>query len=396
MTHIASDETPSPTLPGVHHLKAKLEQRREEIIQAVANDTGFVSCDIEILWRDTLRYLDGLASIDPPPNLVSRCSGIGHEGSLRRRPIGRWLVVLPSNAPLPLACILPATLAVSGNSATVVAAPGARPSSIIISSIVSEVFEDVEVEKGSVRDALNMIDEQAVDALYMLSSSAFYPSLAERCASAGVRLVYEGEGRSAVVVDPGQPVTERLASLIVEASRFANGRMCTSPNVVFVHSDSWEKSVMGLDLAARNAKLPVSADSVIGVPTCDWISDLSIGPLNLAANNVCVIETPLSRKVFEKEIFGPAFFVCRYSDLDEVAAVVRGSRFQLQLAYFGPRTGAERVVSTAGNFARFCINMMPSQQDPSFPWGSLGKSGNSPVATIWEKCFENFIVESSL
>lgn len=367
------------------HLPPELPEqilaRREAALAAFAAESPYPLADLETLWEAVERTLSGL------PELVAlqeqlRATRQAHldrvapTGRLVQRPWGRVLVILPANAPVPLAAVIPATLLAAGN--TVIVA-GSRRVSRTIDTLVApmaEALPDAVLRwPGRAWSAVEaLLPRGLVDCVYFLGASRLHPELARRCAEAGVHLVYEGEGNGCAVVDDtvrGE-LLARTARQLVAAKHFCRGQMCSAPNLLLVHEAVQAELHAALEAEARRWPLPA----------------VGSGPHRLQLRPAEGVAQALAQ-----ELFSPAAWTLPWRDWEALVAELAEVRHRLQLTLFSAEADRLADLSRRTRFARYCHNMCPTHQDPLLPWGNFGHSGDSRVQDFYEKGLRPVILE---
>jgi acyl-CoA reductase-like NAD-dependent aldehyde dehydrogenase len=361
----------------------RLAERRREICQTNARETGYSETEVASLYDALLRFATKL-----PELMRLHCDLLGLETSRLQRfnpgvrlahaPHGRSLIVVPSNAAVPLAAVLPLAYAAAGNQVDVTCNSAVRETTKLLTGIVAEAAPGrVRFREEPARTLVaKALDARNIECLHFTGGSAAFPDLSRRCAEAGVKLIFEGEGRSAAVLLPTDAL-ERVASAIetvVESKRAFAGRMCSAPNILAVHQRNLETAVAAL---ARAGGLVCNADQVAAIrrnPTFVPIAALS--------------------EAFEREWFSPACFLLAYEDVGDLLSALSEVPYRLQLALFGDDLALLDQAVAGTRFPRYCHNMLPSAQDPLLPWGNDGRSGQSDLLDFYRKGLRRVVVES--
>jgi acyl-CoA reductase-like NAD-dependent aldehyde dehydrogenase len=309
---------------------------------------------------------------------------------------GHMLAVIPSNAPVPLGLILPFALAMTGNS-VVVAAP--RSIGHITKKLVGLLPDQFGVTfwDAGVTDALaTLVDNRQVDCLYFTGSSKHLAQLSARCAQVGTSLIFEGEGRGLAVVDeflPDALYVDTIAKL-AEATRFANGQMCSKPSFVLAPVRQLDDIVTSLNSTFKALELSKPTLSFFDTSLHEvlrnrfGIDDNTSTPVAIGGTLDDVETTP--------ELFGPVIMVVPYNSTEELLATTERHPQKLQITYFGENDDLlERVVASS-RVARIVVNRQPSLQNPAAPWGGYGLSGNSSPVDLISKGLRRVIVEGTV
>jgi acyl-CoA reductase-like NAD-dependent aldehyde dehydrogenase len=368
-----------------------LRPYRESIVGNCAATSRVGPNGAHALWADLERFLAGAeqlaASLAERAELADRqVSAISGTARLKRLPLGRVLFVVPSNAALPLAFIVPLSLLATGNE-VVVAAP--RAVRTLVTSLLRPLQEHLGDRlrlAGGVRETLDeLVDQRRVDAVYFTGSSDHYEAVAARCAAAGVELIYEGSGNAVSVVDEGLPdeALDQVAADVARSLVFANGLVCTSPNVLAVHERDVRRLRERLIRAYRAA--PPSVPAVELVPHLAALQD--------AAPESWLPEVRSLDDGQTHELFGPATFITAYSTWTDLVGQLRRYAYRLQVTLYSQDDERWQELQRVTGFARYCRNMPSTDQDPLLPWGNFGLSGSSAVQDFLDKGLRTALIE---
>jgi acyl-CoA reductase-like NAD-dependent aldehyde dehydrogenase len=370
-----------------------LRPRREAIITDCAISSGVGQAGAEALWGDLERFVAGAErlgiDVDQRARLAYRQVAARKPGAgLSHLPWGRMLFAVPSNAPLPLGFIVPLALLAVGNN-VVVAAPRRVRSVVmmLVEPLISYFGPDrLTLAENGVREALAAyVDTGAVEALYFTGSSDHFASLANRCAATGVELLYEGSGNGVAIVDDElrDDDLDTVSEQLVRALTFANGLMCTAPNVISIHDRHFD-ALCGRLVKAYGSQSPVvSVDRSFTSPSGGDASGLP-GWL-VPADDVITGQ--------RRELFGPAAHVSRHRSWSALLGQLRRAPYRLQVTLYS--RSDEKWLSLQNNtcFGRYCRNMTSTDQDPLLPWGNYGRSGSSPVRDFLDKGLRTVLIE---
>jgi acyl-CoA reductase-like NAD-dependent aldehyde dehydrogenase len=396
LAHIVSTAVCDPAVAGRTLLEVDwislLQPYRKHVVAAAAAACRVGIKGADALWADLERYLSVapqlVADLDARTALAAaQTTCINPRAVLRRMPWGTVMFTVPSNAPVPLAFIVPLSLLAVGNQVVI-----ATPSSVraVVEMLVEPLLthagpQRVTIAAGGVREALNdYIETGRADALYFTGSSEHFASVAQRCADAGVELIYEGSGNPVSIVDDTLDPADldRVAAQVTRSLTFANGLVCTSPNVLTVHACIFDDVCRAIDRHYAHQPPSMPVDQLVSARSAD-------DPDNMAWR----IPSPSLKSAQHSEVFGPAVHVVRYADWDDLLADLRRERFRLQVALYSRSEARWRQLQSVTTFARYCWNMPSCDQDPALAWGNYGRSGSSAVADFMEKGVRSVIVE---
>lgn len=369
-----------------------LARRKHALLSMFVRETGYAYGDCVVLWSAIDRFFAGIQQAMSHAEHLALYES-KHYGSVRRGsrisfiPRGRVLCVIPGNAAIPLAAIIPAAMVAAGNLAIVGISSRARDSGIGLATEVGRHCADgLVLWSGSIRALVgSCIRHRAVDCLYFVGSSSHYPEMARECAAAGVDLLFEGEGNGVALIDHPIPEPDLLAAvrLILKSKQFCNGQMCSAPNVVLVHEDVLEHARSLYRSHSEQFQLGRSIGQIVGE---DRLVTLLKGTaLAEERTSVARERTPIwadgmpFESAVSTETACPLVYACTYKDSTGVAALMRKTKYRLQLSVFGSPQRLSKTIIQSAPQARVTFNMCPTSQDPLLPWGNYGGSGVSPV-----------------
>jgi acyl-CoA reductase-like NAD-dependent aldehyde dehydrogenase len=384
-------------------IASDLRVKRDNILAEAAKVLPFSHEDVVALFDDTLLYLDGFAGLVEAADaeLAGRSAKLAEIDASARmvaRPHGRVLVIIPANATLPLAVVLPVSFACAGNHVIVAASSGSRELSLNLAGLVARHLPDrITLWRHGVQTAVDaLLGREAIDALYFMGSSSLRASISGRAAEAGVTVIYEGQGMGAALVD-SKLSDERLdtvADQIVQSKTRWGGQMCSSPNVLLVANEGLERVRAALERAADGSPLPRPLDEMLGDSAWRRVSaQMAAKDDPYGGATAAFIGAEDLGAAVEEELFGPAAYLVGYDDLEASLAEIDALRYRLQLSVFSDDPSYIDNAIARTRLARYCINRMPSLQNPLLPWGNFGKSGTSYVQNFFEKARVHSIVE---
>ncbi|HYP14712.1 MAG TPA: aldehyde dehydrogenase family protein [Bryobacteraceae bacterium] len=238
---------------------------------------------------------------------------------IRREPLGRVLIVGPSNYPLLLVAVQTLQALAAGNS--VVVKPG-RAAGPVLSAFVEMLFE-----AGLPRNVCRLLDENplsaeaaiqaGVDKVVLTGSSATGAKVLSLLAPSATPSVMELSGLDACIVLEGADI-ELAAQAIRFGSSFNGGNTCIAPRRLFAHQS----------LAGALSKL-----------------------------------LPADRRVSS------------FSRVSEAVAAANASDFALGATIFGPAAQARNVASQLYCGVVVINDMIVPTADPRVPFGGRAHSG---------------------
>ncbi len=400
----------SEVFPFLQRLSENLDERRSEVIQMLCTESGFVRRDGEDLidqgisfLREYKRFFDEQCTFSKDFSLET-ASGLRNPTRIVAFPYGVVAAVLPANAVLQLILIIIANSLAAGNQLVI------RPSSqsTLIAGLLSELIHDAIVPGNAVQiincDSRDLVREALiarVDLLHFFGSSQLYPTVSEQCASAGVNLIYEGQGNVIAVVAENASMADSLEICKRAAIRF-NGETCTSINGILVPKDTFSIFVESLqdsfdrartgdpkDLATEVGPLfsenqiahllNLVKDADATCPTIQRSTPNLMSPLLITR---VTQDSQLAREGF----FAPAVWISAYENPDEIIPFLRKNVYPIcHTVFTSDLEAADHLSTKLSNIAKIVINEDPSREVFAEPWGAYGHCGNGKVSTWLEK-----------
>lgn len=400
---VRSVESPRSAVHLRKEVARQLRRNMALLTEAFGLDSNYTERDAAALVLAAIDFVESAVVEKPAAEdwRIDDMPGV----SMRQAPWGKCIIALPANAVLPLAVILPCAFLEAGNE-LVVSAPrnGHRTMAIVDQCMQAAGYPFAWFSGGTRQLVDHCIGTASVDCLYYVGSSSALPDLAARCAAVGIELIYEGEGRGAMVVagDLAPEQVRAAAIAVVEAKDAWNGQMCSAPDTIFVHqtvADSFRSAfeeeskrrrrAARADVMTEKARAFVSqmADKGGRPSPLDGLTGAMQSPTLLWVEMPSGIDSAI-------ELFGPVAMACEFADPEDVIRQVNLSRFGLQLSIFTLNTELAKSFIQRVSVARVCVNMLPVNQNPSYPWGAYGRSGRSEVCTFSEKAYRKTVVES--
>lgn len=388
-------------------IKLKLTKNLDDLSELMAKECLYEKNDCRALILESFSFIDNL------PDIIKMHQGIlktenecisqlvSNEANIRHDPYGRVLLILPSNAPLPLAIVLPLAFGIAGNS--VIVAGSSRTKKTVGRAL--EIFEDTSLDvvlwKGTAKNAVeDLVKKSKVDLCYFTGSSKLFPELSELCARSNVHLIFEGEGNGNVIIDTDE--TEEtltlIATMLIESCRFCLGKMCSKPTAIFVPEDNYNFFFKTISNLAKEVSLSCSTIDVLSREDIQRIHSLSGAGLEIDFNkkNPVFLGTRNTIEAIKTEIYGPAAFVVPYSAQSEVLDLAENTPYKMQISIFSSKGGTLSQKIKSYGFARACINIQPIAQNVNLPWGCYGLSGCSDVLDFYRKGLKRTLVETMI
>lgn len=385
-----------------------VKQNESQITESLVGELQYTTEDSKELVYAIYRFLSNF------PQMVTKTAQLFHSEQQKNKAngfhsriqlnyIGKILVVIPSNAPSPLALILPIALIASGNTVVVVSNKKARNTSkLLFDQLPNEFKEKCTWSNESVRSTIAYcLETEGIDCLYYIGSSEYYMDIAAKCARNGVTLIYEGEGRGVTIFDSqiSERKLKKAVDHILQALCFCNGQMCSKPALNLVPANIQEKFLQIFNERV-NEYTCLSLEELLSEASYkDICAKLNLRKIQQLSPNIEQTKQPKLFRTYDpkfaidREYFGPVSFVYFYNGEQEALNIVNKNKYKLQISIYSNNQNFIDSIIDRTNVARYCINMNPVFQDPIVPWGNYGLSGNSVVETFFDKGLRKCILE---
>lgn len=383
-----------------------LRNNMEFLSELMSEECQYGKHDCEVLILESLKFIGNLPKIIAMHKNILDTENehiralVDSGASIRHEPHGKILLILPSNAPLPLAIVLPLALGVSGNS--VILAGSSRTKRTIQNAL--NIFDgtgiSVSLWGGTAKEAVSeFIEKSKVDLCYFTGSSKLFPNISNICAQKGIHLIFEGEGNGSAIIDKRHTKDSLvlIASMLIESCRFCLGKMCSKPTAIFIPEEDYDFFIKTIKRLSQEIVLSCSVRDAFSAEEINRMCALSQRPTDaeIAGYSPVFIGVKDTSKVIESELYGPGAFIVPYSSQHEVLSVIQTHSYKMQVSVFSSK-GHELLkrIENKG-FARTCINMQPIAQNINLPWGCYGLSGCSDVHDFYRKGLKRTLVERS-
>jgi acyl-CoA reductase-like NAD-dependent aldehyde dehydrogenase len=353
-----------------------------EVDRGIATLTG----GAEEAKRMTGEYLplDGVAA------------GANRHAYWRREPVGPVIGITPFNFPVNLLLHKLAPAVAAGCPITLKIPPQTPFTPRLIAEVMLEAGCTIPGELN-VFDAAPALAETAVrDDRYKLLSFTGSPAVGWKLKSiAGKkRVLLELGNSSGAIVHHDAPELPWVAQRLCFGSFAAAGQVCISVQRIFVHERVWEKfTSLFLDEVSRIVWGDPNDPKTIMGPVIDdasaarietWIARardhgaklLAGGPRKgrLIPPTVLTNVNPRS-EVACAEMFGPVVSLFRYTDRDDVFAMLNDTPFGLQAGVFTDSLAFSQQAIDRCDVAAVMVNEFPMYRVDRMPYGGIKDSG---------------------
>lgn len=309
-------------------------------------------------------------------------SGVSSE--VRRVPMGRVLVIAPSNYPLFLPGVQVVQALAAGNSVIWKPGHGGRP----VALIFAEIMQDAGLPEGLLQitaesvEAAQAVIAEGVDKVFFTGSASSGRALMRQLAESLTPCVAELSGCDAVFVLPSAD-RSRVVKALAFGMRLNGSATCMAPRrIILVGADAamrkafvgvlltaldWVKGV-GLSQRVRNELLTLLEDAIS-------LGALVHGDLDPLQQPILVTGVLPSMKIAQADIFAPLLSLMDARDEHDAIAMHEACPFALTASIFGDEREAHRLAAnlTAGTVT---INdLIVPTADPRVPFGGRRGSG---------------------
>ncbi|MFZ2237418.1 MAG: aldehyde dehydrogenase family protein [Dokdonella sp.] len=384
-------------------LRDTIKRRQPEIVAALAKD--FRKPASEVLLTEIFPVLQEIAHTKKylkswmrPQRVRATLGVLGTRASLQAQPRGVCLIIAPWNYPFNLA-LGPLVSALAAGNRTIIKPSEMTPAtSVLIASIVAEVFpaDQVAVVEGDAKVAEQLL-ALPFDHIFFTGSPKVGSIVMAAAAKTLASVTLELGGKSPTIVGPTARLDKAVRNIVW--GKFANvGQTCIAPDHVFVHRDI---------AAAFNAAMKVEIDRVYGASPearkanndyarvvndrhtkriIGLIDDAKAkgaqaigGEIDASENFIAptlLTNTTLEMDVSSEELFGPILPIIEYDDIDAVIARINANPKPLALYIFDQdQDFADRIVARTSS-GSVCINITMLQfLHPNLPFGGVNNSG---------------------
>lgn len=372
-------------------LRRLVGREAASLAEAVGERPGRVPGEtlaLEVLpLADACRFLEREASrLLAPRRLGNRGRPAwlaGTRAEVRRDPLGRVLVIAPSNYPLLLAGVQAVQALVAGNSVLVKPAPGCSAPMAALARLLAQAG----LPDGLFRvlpeaaEAATAAIEAGVDKVVLTGSAETGRAVMADLARSLTPSVMELSGNDAVIVLPGADV-DLAARALAWGVRLNGGATCIAPRRVFADAGlvgQLEARIAGLIEGALAVALPgrVVAQVERLLAEARAAGCRLSGPLpdGGAMAPLLVAGARPGLGLLREDIFAPVLSLVPVGGEDEALALAADCDYALGAAVFGP---ADRALAVARRLVAGVVtvnDLVVPTADPRLPFGGRRASG---------------------
>ncbi|MBR1368894.1 aldehyde dehydrogenase [Methanocalculus chunghsingensis] len=380
----------------LHTIAALLEERREELVDALIAEGGKVRKiadgevtraieTITISAEEASRITGTIIPLDRTPG------GAGHTGHLIRVPAGPLLAITPFNYPLNLACHKIGPAIAIGASFLLKPATATPLSSLILAEIILAAGYPPEAVSvipapGSVADAI--VGDERFAYLSFTGSPDVGWELKKRAGKKKVSL--ELGGNAAVIICRDADL--RYAASRIIAGGFVNaGQNCVSVQRVLIHHEVYEEMTAGIISELRALKIgdPRDPTTDLGPMISEEAAAVAEEMIRSAGARVIaggiregallhptvLADVDPSLPIACREIFAPVILLSPYRKEDEAFSIVNASEYGLQAGIFTDSLETVQRAFSALDVGAILVNDIPTFRVDEMPYGGVKGSG---------------------
>jgi aldehyde dehydrogenase (NAD+) len=370
------------------HEKDIMEALKKDLnkapFEAYATEIGMVLEEI----RFVRNHLKGWAK---PKQVRTPITNFPSVSRIYTEPFGVVLIISPWNYPFQLA-VSPLVGAIAAGNCAIVKPSNYSPNtSMVIETILTEVFprEYVAVIQGG-REANQSLLEQKFDYIFFTGSVAVGKAVMRAASEHLTPVTLELGGKSPCIVD--ETANLELAARRIVWGKFLNsGQTCVAPDYLLVHHsvkirllDKMKKYIHQFygEQACLNDNFPKIInekhfDRLLGLIEGEKI--VIGGTFSRERNQISptiLDQITWNSPVMSEEIFGPILPVLEFNNLTEAITMVNNHPKPLALYYFTTKKENERRIINRISYGGGCINDTIMHLATShMPFGGVGDSG---------------------
>lgn len=352
--------------------------------EAVITETSYVISEL----KSTIKNIDRWAK---PKWVLPSLSNFPSTDFILSEPYGKVLIISPWNYPYQLAlCPLIAAVA-AGNQVVLKPSELTPNTSVLISKIITEVFDKkhVEVIEGGVEISQQLLS-QRWDYIFFTGSVAVGKIVFKAAAEYMTPVTLELGGKNPCIIDENCNV--KLSAKRIVWGKFINaGQTCIAPDYILVSSKIKSKLVEALkdEITLAYGKNPEqSNDFPRIVNKKNWLRLQSFlenetiifgGKTNASDNYISptlLDESTLDSLVMQDEIFGPILPIISYHNEKEIESIITRYEKPLSLYVFSNNNKWATEMVKKYSFGGGCINdTIVHFSNNRLPFGGVGYSG---------------------
>lgn len=307
----------------------------------------------------------------------------GMRAEVRRDPLGRVLVIAPSNYPLLLAGVQAVQALVAGNVVLVKPAPGCSAPMRALGDLLAQAGlpEGLFLVLPEAAGAATAAIEAGVDKVVLTGSAATGRAVMADLARTLTPSVMELSGNDAVIVLPGADA-DLVAKALAWGVRLNGGATCIAPRRVFADrhlAGRLEAGIARLLAGAPSVTLPgrVAArmERLLAEAREAGCRLIGEGPVGGAMAPLLVADARPGLGLLREDIFAPVLSLVPVEDEEEALALAADCDYALGAAVFGPEGRAVPVARRLVAGVVTVNDLVVPTADPRLPFGGRRSSG---------------------
>ena len=351
-----------------------------------ATETGLVLAEINYL----LNNLDALIS---PKKTRTNFINFPSTTKIHHDPLGVVLIIAPWNYPLQL-CLLPLAGAIAGGNCVVLKPSELAPAtSALITQIVSELYDDVNIrviEGDGAQVIPSMMQYFRFDHIFYTGSTTVGRILYQQAAEKLIPVTLELGGKSPAIVESDANL--EVAARRIVLGKFLNaGQTCIAPDYILAHTSIKDKLVTLLkhtidEFYTKDPSVTNDYGRIINVKRFHALKALmqegrilhggDCNEENLYISPTIIGEVNMDSLIMKEEIFGPLLPVLEYNERYEAMQIVQYNPNPLALYLFTENEVAKEQWINSIPFGGGCINNTAWHfANHNIPFGGVGNSG---------------------
>ena len=306
----------------------------------------------------------------------------GITAEVRRAPLGRVLVIGPSNFPLLLPGVQTMQALAAGNGVTWKPGAGGRR----VADMVAGVLRDAGLPAGVLRiteesvGAAQQAIAQGVDKVIFTGSAEAGRAVMERLARDTVPSVMELSGADAVLVLPGADL-QRVAKAVAFGLRLNGSAVCMSPRRLLALGDTMRdlKPLLLKEFAHLPAvSLPERTGELLStlVREAMHLGAIVSGDLQPAAQLPLLVDGARpDMRITCTDVFAPVLSLMVSSQIAKMPETLRECRYALTVSIFGPEKQALALSRTVPAGTVLINSLIAPTADARVPFSGVAGSG---------------------
>jgi acyl-CoA reductase-like NAD-dependent aldehyde dehydrogenase len=381
-------------------LRRVIQQRSDEIVQTVCQDTGKVPTEAllgEIYpTLEILRYYEKEAprllrtrSVPTSPLAYPFASAY-----VEPRPFGTLAVISPWNFPFQLSLIPAATALLAGNTVCL------KPSELCgsVAALVADLLQEV----PAIGEALTVLEGDGAvgqalvaagpDLVFFTGGGVTGRAVMALAAQNGTPVILELGGKDAMIVCADAPWERAVRAAVYGA--FANsGQMCIAVERLYVQRQIYPRFLQEVVTATRALRVGTDSDSDLGRMTSPRQIEIVAAHYRDAVAKGAQVSGPLQREggfvhpvvlwdvdhtmqVMREETFGPLLPVMPFDDEEEAIRLANDTPFGLNGSVWTTDLAKGRRLASRLAVGGCAVNdVIKNAGHPGLPFGGVRQSG---------------------